>query len=283
MRASEEIKQEITETQSKLQTLHQSIEKKQRELAKLKESHVQLVESRIGRERLPKSIGKQRESLLSLSLEIENLEGVRGKIEDKLADLKQELARVNLYENQLKQYHEAEKRLLDMATSVVNEIDELNARMDLCRASIEEFLGQPSNPLEILKSILSDPSLSGLSVARFFNGDIAQVEVGENESFIREIVAGYGQLPRKLPILTNVKDSWIALSNYFDFMSRAGGALIPPTFKYVSTEQKSVSPSPNRSQSVPVSPRNLVHIDAHKQREKDLMEWNRNKRLICNR
>jgi hypothetical protein len=116
----------------------------------------------------------------------------------------------------------------------------------------------------------------------FENGEIAEAAAGENESFIREIAAGYGQLPRKLPILTDFKDSWIALSNYLDFISRAGGALIPRTVKHVSTGQKSAPPSPNRSQSVPVNPRNLVHIDAHKQREQDLMEWNRNKRLIVN-
>ena len=58
------------------------MEKKQQELAKLKESHVQLVESRIGRERLPKSIGKQRQSMLSLSLEIENLEVIKGNLRE---------------------------------------------------------------------------------------------------------------------------------------------------------------------------------------------------------
>jgi len=283
MRASEEIKQEITVTKSKLQALNQSIEKKQQELARAKESHFQLVRSRIGRERLPKSIGKQRESMLSLSLEIENLGVVKGNLESKLTDLKQELARANLYENQLKQYHETKKRFLDTAALLLNEIDELNARMDLCRASIEDFIGQSGNPLEILKSLLSAPSLSGLSVAKFFNGEIGEAEAGENESFIREIAAGYGQLPRKLPILSDLKDSWIALSNYFDFISRAGGALIPRTVKHVSTGQKSAPPSPNRSQSVPVNPRNLAFFDANEQRQLDLMEWNRNKRLICNR
>jgi chromosome segregation ATPase len=97
MRDSDQIRAEISEVQARLETVGQDIQRKQQDLTKLKDSHVQWVESNIGKERLPKSVGKQRQSLLTLGLEIENLEVVRDKIEGKLADLQRELYRSELY------------------------------------------------------------------------------------------------------------------------------------------------------------------------------------------
>ena len=101
MRDSDQIRAEISEVQARLEIVGQEIQKKQQELAKLKDSHFQWVESNIGKERLPKSIGKQRQSMLTLNLEIENLEVVRDKIEGKLAQLQTELAPSELFENTL--------------------------------------------------------------------------------------------------------------------------------------------------------------------------------------
>jgi len=270
MRPTEEITGDIGETKTKLETLDQSLQKKQQQLGKLKESHVKLVESRLGRERLPKSIGKQRESMLGIGLEIENLEVIKDNLQERLAHLQTELSRAELYENTLQAYRQAEQLFAEKAEMVIQEIIDLNRRLQSARESVEAFLQGSENPLEILKSLLSDPALSGLSLRDFFLGHSVKGRPEENAAFVQELVQVYRELARKLPMLTEVKDSWVALSNHFDFIARTASDLTPRKVKY--TTEPSPAPAQKHSQTIQTNPRNLALVDAHKQREVEAIQ-----------
>jgi len=279
MRASEEIRAEISEIKGKLETLTQSMEKKQQDLVKLRESHVQLVESRIGRERLPKSIGKQRESLLSLSLEIENLEVVKGNLESKLADLQQELYRSELYENQVQAYKQAEHDFSEKTEVLIQEFIDLNKQIQSCKHSVEKFMQESGNPLEILRSLLNDPALSGLSMRDFFLGHIVEGGSDGNASFVQELVQVYRELSRKLPAPSNIKSDWVQLSNHLDLISQTANDLTPRSVRYIVSNQ-SPPPAQKTSQTVHINPRNLIAVEADRKREIEAMERKQHVRTI---
>jgi hypothetical protein len=270
MRDSDQIRAEISEVQARLETVGQDIQRKQQDLTKLKDSHVQWVESNIGKERLPKSVGKQRQSLLTLGLEIENLEVVRDKIEGKLADLQRELYRSELYEHQVQAYKQAEQQFADKAEMVLQEIVDLNKRMQSCKESVEKFMQESGSPLEILKSLHNDPALSDLSLRNFFAGQIVEIGSDGNAIFVQELVKVYRELSQKLPILNSIKSDWVQLSNHLDFMSRTANDLTPRSIRYNVSDQ-SPPPAQKTSQAIHIQSRNLA-VDANRKRELDAVQ-----------
>lgn len=260
MRKPDDIREEISTALAKLKTIRQDIQKKHREQAKLKESHVRLVENTVGRQRMPKSLEKQRNSLLTVTLEIEGLEGARVNLETKLTDLQIELTRAELYPR-VKAYRQAEQQLVDKAEMVVQEIVGLNKQMQLCKESVEEFLEEAGNPLEILRSLVNDPALSGLSHRAFFVGEITEAGSEENAIFMKELVQVYREFLRKLPTQADIHDSWVMLSNYFDFITLASSELIPRTMNY-SVSDQSPPPAQKSSQAIHIHPKNLAPTGA---------------------
>jgi len=271
MRSTEEIRAEITQTAEKLETVGQDILSKHKEVKKLKENHTQWLTSNIGKERMPKSLAKQRDSLLSLALEIENLESVKCNLESKLADLKREHARAMLFDNNLAAYQTAERSFVEKAEMVIQEFIDQNKRMLSCKNSIEEFLNQSSNPLEILRSLLNDPALSGLSLRDFFLGHIVEAGSEENATFVQELVQVYRELFRKLPAPSNIKSDWVRLSNHFDLISRTANDLTPRSVRYIVSDQ-SPPPTQKTSQTIHINPRNLIAVEANRKREIEAME-----------
>jgi hypothetical protein len=217
--------------------------------------------------------------MLTLSLEIENLEVVGDKIEGKLAQLQTELARSELFENTLQTYKQGEHEFTEKAEMVIQEFIDLNKRMLSCKNSIEEFLNQSSNPLEILRSLLNDPALSGLSLRDFFLGHITEAGSEENATFVQELVQEYRELSRKLPAPSNIKSDWVQLSNHFDLISRTANDLTPRSVRYIVSNQ-SPPPAQKTSQTVHINPRNLIAVEADRKREIEAMERKQHVRTI---
>ena len=269
MRSTAQVKGEVEELTARLQTLNETIEKKQRDRSILTISHTALVESNIGKERLPKSLERQRELLLALDLEIETLERVKGNLETKLAQLQSEVARAELYEQEVSGYSEAEQEFVEMTDSLFKEIEQVNEAIDSFRARVEVFLKNSGNPLEVLKPLLEDPALSGLSLEGFFAGEIRQARPGENAVFIRNLVQPYRDLPKKLPLPGKLDESWRLLSDRLQLILRAAGALVPREARYAPSEERVPQVDQQSSQTIHLNPMNVVPPDPHKQRERE--------------
>jgi DNA repair exonuclease SbcCD ATPase subunit len=259
MKSSEEIQAEIEETQRKLSTLERTLRAKENELAKLRDSHAQMVERTIGRGRMPRSLGKQRESLLALTMEMEGLESAKVNLQGKLTQLQLDLARAHLYETAVADYTEAERRFVEMAEALFLEIRELNQSVANCKTTIDEFLSQPANPVEIISSVINDPALSGLSLEKFFEGEIVQAEPGENDSLVQAIAQKYRKTLLSLPALDSIEYLWVTLSDRLEFVSRAASGLVPRHVKFVpSKPEQSKRPPKLHSRSININPKNLA-------------------------
>jgi hypothetical protein len=166
-------------------------------------------------------------------LEIEGLERAKGMSENAVADDENRLQLAELYQNVVKQYQQAELVYFKKAEVLMSEIQELNKMTEKLCASVDSFLEYTENPVQILRSLLTNPAMVGLSIRKFLGGEIVEASRGENGTFVDQLASQYAQIARSIPELRSFDNSWTTLSDNLDSMTREANTLVPREVKYL--------------------------------------------------
>lgn len=229
----EQAQKDVENVKTNLESIRLDLVKKRAEYNAAEESHVQHVAKTAGRQRYPRSLQVQRESLLRLRLEIEALEKAEKIAEEELEEAKNTLHLAELYQNVVKPYQQAERAYFEKANEVIAAVDELNKMTVAVCGLVDKFLEQSGNPVGILRSLVNDPALSGLSLEKFLGGEITKEIPGENDAFLDSIAIKYGQIAQRLPEVKTTQNSIESLSDHFYSINTDANSLVPRHVKYI--------------------------------------------------
>jgi hypothetical protein len=167
----EQAQKNLDSAKSKLEDIRADLANKQVAYDSAKQAHAKHVAATAGRQRYPKSLSVQRDSLLRLKLEIEGLEGAEKIAEEKLEEAQTKLHLVQLYENAVKPYQQAEEVYFEKAEELIDAVEALNEKTEAVHVLVDNFLKQTGNPVAILRGLLSNQAMAGLSIKKFLDGD----------------------------------------------------------------------------------------------------------------
>jgi len=184
MRELTKIETNITQAHKKLALIVQQIERSQEQIKTLKAANAELVEQNIGGKQ-PKELEENRQEVLRLQLEVEELQEAQPRVERNLAELEREL-RFTKLQAKGQSYSEEKKLCLETAEKL--------------RLALEQFSRVGVKPLRTLRSILSDPEIrTEVDLEAFLQGEIKPVSDTGNGPFVGKQVDAYKQFTALVP------------------------------------------------------------------------------------